>query len=134
MKKELILSLTIPMQPIPKARPRVVGKHTYTPKRTKDAEAIVATHVSSKYKGEILPDPIGVSIIFIHKRPKNLKGTDRVPKSTRPDGDNLVKLVTDAIEGVVYRNDGQICYWHIEDWYGKPKESPFVDLKVYKIV
>lgn len=133
MNKEAILSLTIPMQPIPKARPRVVGRHTYTPKRTKDAQAMIATHVQAKYKGDLLTCPIGIKVVFIHKRPKNLKGSERVLKHTRPDGDNLVKTVTDAIEGIVYKNDGQICFWHMEDWYAKREEQACIMLDLYKL-
>jgi Holliday junction resolvase RusA-like endonuclease len=134
MQKESILYLTIPMQPVPKARPRVVGKHTYTPKRTKDAQAIIATYVSSKYKGDILTCAMGIKAVFVHKRPKNLKGSERIPKHTRPDGDNLVKTLTDAMEGIVYKNDGQICFWYIEDWYAKPNENPGIELELYKII
>jgi len=133
MKKEPILSLTIPMQPIPKARPRVIGKCAYTPKRTKDAESIIATHVQARYKKEILESPIGIRVVFVHARPKNLKGDHRIPKATRPDGDNLVKTVTDAIEGIVYKNDGQICFWQMEDWYAASNEQPSISLELYII-
>lgn len=134
MKKEPILSLTIPMQPIPKARPRVVGKRAYTPKRTKNAQAIIATHAKAKYKGDILTCAMGIKAVFVHKRPQRLKGDERVPKPTKPDGDNLIKTVTDAMEGIVYKNDGQFCFWHIEDWYASKLERPSIEVTLYRIM
>ena len=41
--------------------------------------------------------------------------------------------VLDACEGIVYRNDGQFCQYHVEDWYGKPKEAPHILLSLYVI-
>ena len=129
----LVFDCDVPVAPVPKARPRVSNGRAYTPKRTKASEAIIASYVRSKYRGEIRTEPMGIKLICIHKRPKNLKGDGRVPKGTRPDGDNLLKLVLDACEGIVYRNDGQFCQYHVEDWYGKPKEAPHILLSLYVI-
>lgn len=52
------------------------------------------------------------------------------PKSTRPDADNVAKLCLDALNGVAYRDDGQVwlvrsikCWGprsetHVRIWYG----------------
>ena len=134
MKKKFICTIVIPMQPVPKARPRVVGRHTYTPKKTKDAQALIATYARNVYKSEPLLTALALTAIFIHRRPKALKGKERIPKSTRPDGDNLLKTVMDSLEGIVFKNDGQFCSIHFEDWYASKDESPSVILKIFEVL
>ena len=73
---------------------------------------------------------MGISIKFIHKRPKRLGIGSRVPKSTIPDGDNLLKLVLDALEGIIYKNDGQFCKYNVEDWYGDSEDSPQIIITI----
>ena len=38
----------------------------------------------------------------------------------RPDGDNLEKLVWDALTGIVWADDSQIVQWAGAKWYGEP--------------
>tara|TARA_R110002060_G_scaffold60370_1_gene70048 strand:- start:145 stop:552 length:408 start_codon:yes stop_codon:yes gene_type:complete len=133
MKKKFICTIIIPMQPVPKARPRVVGRHTYTPKKTKDAQALIALYVRKVYKGDPLSCPLALMAIFVHKRPKAMKGLERVPKFTRPDGDNLLKTVMDSMEGIVYKNDGQFCSLYMEDWYASKEEPPSINLQIFEV-
>lgn len=133
MNPSLIFKIDVPVEPIPKSRPKVSNKRAYTPARTKRAEAMIATYVRSKYKGEVHHGAMGIKIIFVHRRPNSLKGVDRIPKHTRPDGDNLLKLVLDACEGIIYKCDGQFCMYHIEDWYASPNESPYTSLSFYVV-
>jgi len=133
MKPSLIFEVNVPIAPVPKARPKVSKNRAYTPTRTRRAEAMIAAYVRPKYKGELHHGAMGIKAIFVHRRPKALKGTDRIPKHTRPDGDNLLKLVLDACEGIIYKCDGQFCLYHVEDWYGEPNESPHASLYFYMV-
>lgn len=56
------VKFTIPGIPVPKARPRVVRGHTYTPKKTKDYEALVQD-VYNLTVGEYLGDSAIVATI-----------------------------------------------------------------------
>ena len=127
MNKTTVLSINIPVEPVPKSRPRVSKGRAYTPKRTKNAEAMIATYVRAKYKGKVHLGAMGIKLVFVHKRPKNLKGTARKLKATLPDGDNLLKLVLDSCQGIVYKNDGQFCVFHILDYYASKDESPHIE-------
>jgi len=89
--------------PVPKGRPRLGKGRVYTPKRTKAQE--------EKIK----------SFALLEMRVKRLKpfegriclGVEVVQKSRRGDIDNHVKLVSDALNGIVYVDDEQIDEIHV---------------------
>ena len=90
-------SLIIPGDPVPKGRPRVYRGHGVTPSRTRIAESRIRADFMAKYPdGEPFDGPVKVVVEFWKA------------KRGRPDLDNLVKLVTDALNGVAYRDDEQI--------------------------
>ena len=119
-----MITFTIPGIPIPKARPRVMkGGWTYTPKRTKDMEEyirIIAQKVLKRTKDSILgpncTEKLFVSVVFYGAR-------------SNADLDNLFKTVTDACQGVLYKNDSQIDDAHIvrED-ANKGEEHTYVQI------
>lgn len=57
--------------------------------------------------------PVGVSIVFMHERPKSItrkRGNPRLWKQTRSDIDNETKTVLDALNRTAWKDDGQIAY------------------------
>lgn len=94
--------ITFNIEPTPKGRPRL-GRYgnTYTPAKTKAAEEAIQW----AWHGKPMEGPLRVSLRFYFKRPKNCLATF---KPTRPDIDNLVKLVCDALNGLAWKDDGQI--------------------------
>jgi crossover junction endodeoxyribonuclease RusA len=96
------LMLNIPGDPIAKGRPRA-GKNgvIYTPRRTKDAEKVIKDMAATGMDGDApLEGPLGIEVHFY------------CATKRRTDGDNLLKLVTDALNKVVYADDSQIVEYH----------------------
>lgn len=90
-------TLLVPGEPIAKGRPRVYNGHGVTPKRTRNAENRIYAEFRLKYPdAEPLQGLVRVDLEFWK------------PKRGKPDGDNLYKLVTDALNGVAYGDDKQI--------------------------
>ena len=90
--------LTFYGEPVSKQRPRM-GKNgqAYTPKRTRDAEAVIADRWSEEVGGKFEPEArLGVSLQFV------------CANRRRKDLDNMAKLVLDALNGVAYDDDSQI--------------------------
>lgn len=94
---------TIPGVPIPKGRPRVMrGGWAFTPKRTEIAQnsiRLVATRARQATKSTIL-GPNYSGRLLCHLKFFGAR--------ENADLDNLYKTVTDACEGVLYKNDCQI--------------------------
>lgn len=91
----MTLAFTVPGDPIPLARPRVVRGHTYTEKRSKDYQRLVADH--ARLAGAVATeDELAVALAFY-------RATAR-----RCDIDNLTKNVLDGLMGVAFEDDAQI--------------------------
>lgn len=90
--------LKVPGEPQSKARARVTKNGTYTPKRTREAEAKVADLFQTRYP-RVMPDPTQAFSIELH-----LFRYERRPR----DVDNLLKLIQDALNGVLWADDAQV--------------------------
>ena len=99
--------------------------HTYQPAPVRDAEAAIHARVSRLWGNR--PPIVGPVELEVHYVYPWLKGTakyKRVPlgpwsqKPTSPDLCNLSKLLLDALEGVVFVNDGQVWHENNYKWHG----------------
>ena len=70
----------------------------------------------------LLAGPVGVSMVFGIQRPKSAPRS-RVHPTTKPDTDKLVRLVLDALTGVVWRDDSQVVELAARKEYGEPGVS-----------
>lgn len=128
-------TIIIPGTLVPKGRPRFSRKtgHVYTPKRTQSSEALIRDFARKEFP-KPLDGPVSVRIICYYPRPKNMiwkrKPMPREWKCTRPDIDNIIKTATDALQGIAYRDDGQICRIEAEKWICAGDESPMVSVTV----
>ena len=61
-------------------------------------------------KAEKIEGAVNMNIIFAFRRPKSLSKKERtVPKTTKPDIDNLTKAILDALNGIAWNDDAQIA-------------------------
>jgi len=109
-------TLTIPGNPIPKARPRVVKGRAYTPDRTREWEKTVSTWAGLFYQNEPSKARLKVSLRFYRKT------------RHKCDLDNLVKAVLDGLQGVLFVDDSQIDDIHARREVDR--DSPRVEIWV----
>ena len=78
---------------------------------------------------------IWLDIAFYFKRPKNQcrRGEPRgaIEMSRRPDLDNCLKMIGDALNGLVWEDDGQISYMKAYKYYHEIGGSPRTEISVY---
>lgn len=111
-------SFTVPGDPIPKGRPRVVHGHTYTDARTVAAEKRVrAAFLAGGFKP--IRTPVRVELRFY-------RATAR-----RCDWDNLAKLVCDALNGAAWDDDDQIVSAEVHK--GIDRENPRTEVIIEAI-
>lgn len=110
MSKEL----TIYVKPMPKERPRLVsGGRVYTPLKTKAYENAVALSWVAKHGAHPMTGAITIELTFAYRPPASWSKARQEAsldkgKTSRPDTDNLVKAVTDALNCIAYKDDAQI--------------------------
>jgi Holliday junction resolvase RusA-like endonuclease len=119
------LTFTVPGRPVPKARPRVTRRGTYTPKRSAAYEALVAR--AAWCAGvSIITAPIRLMVLARFKVAKSWPAKIREgricgPHTQRPDGDNILKAIKDALNGVAYADDALVWsatiekIWDVDD-------------------
>ena len=141
MKK---LTITIPITPTPWQRPktRVVKgwvQH-YEPAKTKNYEKAIADYYKQSSRGFKFDkdQAVIVNMVFGMPIPKSApkvkqvnmcKGNIRHTK--RPDVDNLVKAVLDALNGVAWEDDSQIVRLSASKEYSS---EPYVYLYIHESV
>lgn len=116
-----MIDIFIKIKPSGKQRHSGSGRSAYTPKETVRAESIIKTYVKIemlKKNIKMSTSHIKLSIIYYFKRTKHTIKTDSYHfRSKKPDSDNLDKLVMDSMNGVLYKDDAQVCILHCEKRY-----------------
>lgn len=136
-----MINFIVPGIPVPKARARVVNikgrSVSFTPKKTKDYELVLASIAGLAMRGcPLLTGPLVVNATFVlpipaswTKKKKESARLGRLRPTTRPDLDNLFKVI-DGLEMVVFKNDSQIVEAHVVKFYG---ENPCAEFKVRQL-
>ena len=96
------------------------GGFTYTPTKTRDAEHQIKYAVSQEWKKEPLDEPLEVEIFVFFDRPKS-KPKRVIFPDVKPDWDNLGKLVGDALNGVLWKDDATIVDGIVRKRYCAPE-------------
>jgi len=112
---ELVFEIFIPMTPHGKQRPRVVRRKTkkgiipiaITPDQTVSDEHLIRFHVGQAWTGAPLDEPLDVVICAYFDRPKSKPKKVLYPTG-KPDWDNLGKLICDALNELLWRDDSVI--------------------------
>lgn len=125
---ERTLKFTVPGPPIGQGRPRftTIGGHVkaYDPAPSREHKETVRSLViqaMEKKCFDILPASMPVSVSIKSFRPvpqskptwfKRAAALNAVAPLTKPDADNLIKGLLDAMNGIVYADDKQIIDLH----------------------
>lgn len=129
------LRATILIEPVAKGRPRMtmVNGHAraYTPKKTAMAEMQIACEIRHQLRE--IPEcffsntAIKLTATFYRQRPRHLPKRVKLPVS-RPDLDNYIKLLEDALNGYAFRDDAQITTLVVRKRFAAPGDVPRIDL------
>lgn len=120
-----MITFTIPGRIRGKQRPRVVKRgnfvRTYTPIETENAEAMVRDFAAKAMAGRALfQGPVALRVEISMNTPVSWSKKRRAAAyfvMGKPDYDNQIKLLSDSMNGVVYKDDSQIADAHITRRY-----------------
>lgn len=105
------IRFSVPGEPVGKGRPRFnKNGHAYTPAKTRSYEEIVRMHAIHAMRGKkLLSGAISLSVTAFFPIPKYFTKAIRekalsgeLLHQKKPDWDNVGKIVSDALNGVVY--------------------------------
>lgn len=109
---------TVEGDPVSKGRPRFARGRAYTPARTAEAEKVIAAAAVGFFPTPV-DVPVGMQMTFYCKTRR------------RTDGDNLAKLVSDALNGVAFVDDYLVeeSYWRLHR--AREGEDPRTEITIY---
>jgi Holliday junction resolvase RusA-like endonuclease len=133
-----VFQITVPGDPVGKARPRVTMRGTFMPKKYKAYIKKVSTVTQYAMRGrQAIDRPIKLTVDTYKSRPKSRPSTcskelwvpERVPCPTKPDADNALGSIMDGLEqGGAYTMDSRVHCALIRTWWCALGESPRVDV------
>lgn len=115
-----IVEFFVPGPPVGKGRPKATtinGRaRMYTPAKTVSYESLVAMTASAAMAGRpLLEGPVVMTLDIAFpvaaswsKKARAAALADLTPPTKKPDADNVLKAVCDAINAVVWRDDVQV--------------------------
>lgn len=142
------IRFTVPAVPVAQPRPKatVLNGHArvYGAPKSHPVHAFKATCRMAFEKADKPPcyadelnyerasKPMAVEFTFVMPRPKLPKklGTHRLPHTKRPDFDNLEKAAVDALTGLAWADDSQLCEVTTRKVIAAADESPHVEIVI----
>lgn len=139
------IKVFIPGEPVAKARPRAgKGGRIYTPTKTHQAEKALRQNwiVSNLEQFGSVPtfeEPVRIKIRF-HFAPlksfpkwemRLIRHGTTIPKYTKPDIDNLIKLVLDALNGIAFKDDSLVTAIYGEKCFSD--KGPGTEIEIYRV-
>ena len=123
-----MFTFTVAGVPKGKARPRFWNGRAVTPATTREYEQEVAW--SAKAGGvRVLDGPIVLDVIATFpiaeswsKAKKEQALAGQLPHLSRPDADNVLKIVCDSLNGIAWKDDAQVVDARVRKKYGSIPE------------
>jgi Holliday junction resolvase RusA-like endonuclease len=117
-----VVEFTIPGTPVPFARTGTRGGQRFTPPKQRSAMGVIKHFAQLAMAGRApMEGPIELTLSATYLKPASWSKkriAETVWKTSKPDGDNLQKLIKDACNKVVWVDDAQVVRWVGEKRYG----------------
>lgn len=123
------MEMMILLEPMAKGRPRAAktrGGHifVYTPKKTAGAEHAIRQAILAEAEPFEAGVPLRLEATFYRRKPSSWRKGDNMPV-TRPDLDNYLKLLVDALQKYLFPDDAQITTVVARKRFGDPPRIEF---------
>jgi Holliday junction resolvase RusA-like endonuclease len=133
-----MISFTVYGEPVAQGRPRAtaINGHIrmYDPKKSSDFKDYVRLVASEHRPEKLLEGPISLvvkvykpTLKSFSKKKKAAAESGHLRPTTKPDVDNYVKGIKDALKNVIWKDDSQVVDLHISKWYS---ETPRVEITI----
>lgn len=127
-----VLRFSYPGTPRAWARATPLHGRAVNTRQTREAEHGLAWWMASEARQQgwlITTSPVSLMLRFVFPVPSSWPKWRRDlaagwPKQSKPDADNLTKLVKDAANGVLWVDDAQVCELEARKVYARDAEQP----------
>jgi|SRR5690606_31633029 len=131
-------------EPLAQGRPRAtsVNGHVrmYDPKKSRDYKNYIRLAASEYAPDKLLEGPIALELRVYRPIPKSfsrrkteLAENGDIRPTTKPDVDNYVKSVKDALKNVIWKDDSQVVRILVEKFYSQKPRIEIVIEPLYEM-
>ena len=133
------MRLTLDVVPTPQKRPKFcrIGNKVRAIDPSKREKNAIRSLLHAIWFHDPLEAPIEIYVTFyvpipksFSKKKKERAEEDLIKPTVKPDIDNYLKLLLDACNGILYRDDALIVSIHCQKRYS---QNPRIDLKIQTI-
>ena len=137
------ITFSVSGEPQGKGRPRFTARYGRAYVHTPEKTVIYENHIKAEYarqcKGQRFADDsqLAMRIAAYYAIPKSTSNKRRqqmlagiIRPTKKPDADNVLKAIADALNGLAYRDDAQIIAAVIEKHYS---EEPKVEIEINNV-
>ena len=136
-----MIRLVIPGEAVPQLRPRFArhGNYVqaYDPAKCRDYKAYVRMLAAQQAPPKPIEGPVAVRIVVCRNTPQSWSkvkiaaaNAGRIRPTTKPDIDNVVKGLKDALKGLIWVDDAQVVRLEAEKWYS---DRPRAEIEVTEV-
>ena len=110
-----MISFVVPGSVVPWARARGEGSARFTPVRQRSYAGVIRASAWQAMRAQKpLDEPLELRVLAVWPWPTSLSAKRRAPgvstcKATKPDADNVLKIVKDACTGIVWTDDARVA-------------------------
>lgn len=126
------ISFIVPGIPVAWARARTHGKIHFTPGKQRMAMSDIKT-IAYHFMGDqpLMDGPLSMMIFAVWPWPKSWSEKKKKKqgahyKTSKPDADNVGKIVSDSLNGIVFGDDAQVVDLRVIKQYGLTAQTRVV--------
>jgi Holliday junction resolvase RusA-like endonuclease len=138
---KITILFTVPGEPVAQGRPRFANRGSfvsvYDPKPSKDYKKYVALHARQAYAWSPIRGAVKMSVDVYKKMPKSFTKKQKEQALSgellpivKPDTDNYVKGIKDALNGICYMDDAQVVDESVRKFYS---DEPRVEIGIWEV-
>lgn len=136
-----MIEFTVYGDPVAQGRPRFSNAggfvRAYDPKKSRDYKDYVRLAAAENAPSQLLEGPLAVVVKVFRPMPKafSKKRASEAEAGllrpiTKPDSDNYLKGIKDALNNVIWKDDSQLVDVHVSKWYS---QRPRVEVQIQNL-
>ncbi|WP_196600513.1 RusA family crossover junction endodeoxyribonuclease [Pectinatus frisingensis] len=132
-----MIKLIIDGECVPQARPRFSRHRVYDTEKCREYKEYVRWSALQQVHCDIIGGPVSFSLTVYRSIPKSFSKKERLAAIsgkilpiTKPDTDNYIKGVKDALKGIVWFDDAQVTDERCSKRYA---EKPYIYIEVEEV-
>lgn len=132
VQQQWLLEMFVPGRPAPQGSHRHVGNGIMveSSKAVGPWRTVVAWHAAQAWTATPLDGAVAVVYEFVMPRPSGTPKRSTPPAIKRPDIEKLARAVSDALSGIVWRDDSQVVDMRLIKRLAELDEQPGMRVQV----